>query len=187
VTPPAGLESQLSEGETVLWDGKPDAPRRLSAYKGWHNLVARFFFAISTIMTLIFFTNRTEMGSFGLTWGLLGFVGGPILAGLAFRAAFSWLARDAMRRLHYAVTDKRILIQTKTKLMSFTIDDKMPVEIIKGRKIHDVVRFTQAGHFKYVDETDIDRAVYTLPESMILPRDEAAKAYAAIQSVKAQK
>jgi len=187
VTLPARLHSVLSKNEDVLWQGKPDVPRKLSAYGGWSNWVARFFFAISALMTLLFWTNRGEVSTGGLTWGIIGFVGGPIVIGLACRFGFAWLARDAMESVYYAVTNKRILVQTKTQPMSFTITKDTPAEIVTGRKDQDVLRFTQAGQFRYVDENDIHRSVYTAPKGMILPRKDAVEALEAINSVKARK
>ncbi|SEW38903.1 hypothetical protein SAMN04488515_2527 [Cognatiyoonia koreensis] len=187
MTLPAPIQSQLSKNEIVLWDAKPDAPERLSAYAGWHTWVARVFFAISAVMTLLIWTNIGAFGAGRLTWEMIALVGGPIAIGLAIRFGFAWRARDAMRRVHYVVTNQRVLIQTRSQTMSFKIRPDMPAEIIKGRNERDVVRLTEAGQFTFVNDDDIHPMVYTLPKGMVLARADAVLALKAIDSVKAMK
>lgn len=108
----SGLESHLSPGETLLWEGRPAHVRRIGlawrviAIAGW------VMFGCGVLVLLLGVANLDEMdGAMGLWIGYLVF-------SLALFAAFSIAgpiyARRANARVRYGVTGTRAVILQPT-------------------------------------------------------------------------
>ena len=182
MTLPAALQSLLLPGETILWEGKPDAPRKLSAYKGLHDLIARGFFALATIATVYFLMTQT--GAFALNVPLLVFVGGPLLIGLIIREVGRRMARHAMRALHYVVTSKRIMINARPEPITYSILPDSPATLVTERRETDLIILSTDKPFPYQGQDRITAPIFTAPIGMVIPKGEGALAMAAIQSAK---
>lgn len=175
---------QLTKGETLLWEGMPIISKKLSSFKGWHDWVARLFFAQSAVLAVLVYVERAEVGQIGLSWNLLGFVGGPIVVGLAVRLYGRWIARRAARAMRYAVTTQRVLITTRSHPISFMIKADSPITLDISRSDVDLIRLSDVDRFQYENQDNITRHIYTAPRGLVLSKQDGPAAFAAITAVK---
>ncbi|QYX57459.1 aspartate carbamoyltransferase catalytic subunit [Roseovarius sp. SCSIO 43702] len=118
----------LDEGETILWQGRPDATLRL----GVANWAGAAFGLVFAGFALLWMALAATAGGFFWTFGLIHFtVGLGIVAGALFWPGF--------RRRHtwYTLTDRRAFIATDLPLQgkrldSYRIDDDTALSLQEG-------------------------------------------------------
>ncbi len=177
------ITPHLRKGEAVLWSGKPDTPDSLRAYRGWHTWVGRLMVGVAIAMGLIAWANRAEITS---VWVWIILVGGPSLIAVGFAYGVAWLMRDSRRTTRYAVTQKRVLVVTKTGPISTPITRSSDIKHTRGRKGYDTVQFAKGNHVNVQTASNKKRSVYSQPKAFILKPDDAADAYRALQISKAK-
>ena len=127
-TTPTGWEGILDEGETVLWQGRPDARVVFRINKAFQFIFGLFFAGFA----LFWMVMAGQAGGVFWMFGLIHFGAG---LAISFGAIF-W---DAYRRRHtwYTLTDRRAFIATDMphkgrKLQSYPIDPGTPLEFSPG-------------------------------------------------------
>ncbi|WP_421701695.1 aspartate carbamoyltransferase catalytic subunit [Aliiroseovarius sp.] len=125
---PTGWEGILDEGETVLWQGRPD-PRVVFRIEKAFQFIFGLFFAGFALFWMVM---ASQAGGVFWMFGLIHFSAG---IAISFGAIF-W---DAYRRRHtwYTLTDRRAFIATDMplrgrKLQSYPIDGATPLEFSPG-------------------------------------------------------
>ena len=98
-----GWEGILDEGETVLWQGRPDARVVFRIEKAFQFIFGLFFAGFAVFWMVM----ASQAGGAFWMFGLLHF-------GVGLAVAFGALFKDAYRRRHtwYTLTDRRAFIAT---------------------------------------------------------------------------
>lgn len=118
----------LHPGEELLWQGPALAGAR-------PDLRVRFFNLLGTILSLgsLLFLGIAYLGraqpDFVLGFGGIGAV--ALIAGLICRILPARLQRARLRRTYYALTDRRMLVQSGADLQTYPITPELTVEVLR--------------------------------------------------------
>lgn len=128
MTAPAGWEGLLDEGETILWQGRPDAGVTIRP----GNVMLLLFGLIFAGFALFWMVMAAQAGGGFWMFGLIHFSVG---LGIVFAALF-W-APFRRRGTWYTLTDRRAFIATDLPLMgkrlkSYPIDADSMLELADG-------------------------------------------------------
>ncbi len=120
-------EGLLHEGETILWQGRPDSQPRIDFSRPMSLLMGGFFM----IFSIVWMNMASRAGGFFWMFGLIFFcIGFYNSIGVHFRKAY------LRAQTHYTLTSKRAFIATdvmgRKTLKSYPIEKSAEVELIDG-------------------------------------------------------
>lgn len=123
-----GWEGILDEGESILWQGRPDGRVSFRLSKLFQAVFGVFFAGFA----VFWMAMAAQAGGIFWMFGLLHFFVG---AGMVFAAIFA----DAWRRRHtwYTLSDKRAFVATDVpfkgrKLVDYDINETMRISFLEG-------------------------------------------------------
>ncbi|MEM1055506.1 MAG: hypothetical protein AAGI52_08255 [Bacteroidota bacterium] len=165
----------LKRGERLLWQGQPELPSSLLAYRGAKRAFAVVGIVISLGMALLFSGNWDEIEGGLYVFGLF-LVYGPAGIGIALFLFFAFIERDAFRGRTYGVTSRGVALLSSFR---YEIQPDDPIEPFRWRG-RAAVRFNR-GRTKrvwdsqYMGGRRLSRLVRMRPDAFYYLSDEDAR------------